>query len=112
MLGRAASCCDLLRLSPTPGDSSEDDDQYTHVYIIINITYNKYNVILYNIILLLLLCERSDRRTRVESSFRVRSHNSFNTRTGYADLYLYINAHGVRYIRRAARVWLAARTGN
>lgn len=26
MLGRAASCCDLLRLSPTPGDSSEDDD--------------------------------------------------------------------------------------
>lgn len=25
MLGRAASCCDLLRLSPTPGDSSEDD---------------------------------------------------------------------------------------
>lgn len=26
MLGRAASCCDLLRLSPTPGDSSEDDE--------------------------------------------------------------------------------------
>ena len=28
MLGRAASCCDLLRLSPTPGDSSEDDDLF------------------------------------------------------------------------------------
>ncbi|GBP54739.1 hypothetical protein EVAR_90022_1 [Eumeta japonica] len=37
VLGRAASCCDLLRLSPTPGDSSEDDDiilLYIYLYII------------------------------------------------------------------------------
>ena len=30
MLGRAASCCDLLRLSPTPGDSSEDDVSFLY----------------------------------------------------------------------------------
>ena len=36
MLGRAASCCDLLRLSPTPGDSSEDDD----IYIFFNFFFN------------------------------------------------------------------------
>ena len=44
MLGRAASCCDLLRLSPTPGDSSEDDDTtLTHTLVDIHVRVLWYN---------------------------------------------------------------------
>lgn len=59
MLGRAASCCDLLRLSPTPGDSSEDVDmKYVNynvsffffflIYILLNV-FKKDNFTVYNI---------------------------------------------------------------
>lgn len=55
MLGRAASCCDLLRLSPTPGDSSEDDERrtrtsssrVTHCNVVASLTHHEYIIYVY-----------------------------------------------------------------
>lgn len=54
MLGRAASCCDLLRLSPTPGDSSEDVSR-THIRV--HRTYVQHN----NYIYIYIYCDINDR---------------------------------------------------
>lgn len=51
MLGRAASCCDLLRLSPTPGDSSEDVSFYVRtvhaLYAYVSLYYIRVCIYVY-----------------------------------------------------------------
>lgn len=49
MLGRAASCCDLLRLSPTPGDSSEDVSFYARTVRALYAYVRLYYILAYKI---------------------------------------------------------------
>lgn len=77
MLGRAASCCDLLRLSPTPGDSSEDDGYIYIIYIFI-----------YNNITTLLLCE-NDVCIRIKR-FNIKSIHELSLKKFFFYLFKYI----------------------